>query len=226
MGSGRYRKIPPDIKELRKRKSQCALSVLYPACFTLEGIPPMETHSHSLFEQTWGELQAPQSSLPFEPCLHHLGTCWHLTRFIHEVPQLPWGSQVLQEHVPHVLLKMAWKFAQPLEAAPSWLSIALVPGKEQEKQQKTGKASSKGWRMEKGMSSWPALAWLGRIMALSVPQWMWLDGPTHCQEHFHHQSVMGSSHRPSFSKTNPKERAKRHSLPSLSGWLWQGGSSE
>lgn len=67
VGSGKYRKIPPDIKELRKRKSQCALSVLYPACLTLRGNPPTESHSHSLFEQTWGELQAPQSFAALYP---------------------------------------------------------------------------------------------------------------------------------------------------------------
>lgn len=193
----------------------CALACL-PHTVHLAGIPPTDTHSHSLFEQTWGELQTPQGFAALYPS-SLVCTIWgpagpNLSRFIHEMPQLSRGSQVLQEHVPHVLLETAWKFAQTLEPAPSWLSIALGPGKEQEKQQKTGRASSKGWGMEEGTSSWPGLAWHGRIIALSLPQWTWLDGPAHFQEHIHHQALMGSTHRPSFSKTNPKERAKRHSL--------------
>lgn len=91
-----------------------------------------------------------------------MGTCWRLTRFIHVTPQLPWGSQVLQEHVPHVLLETAWKFAQTLEPAPSWHGFGAWQRDWVEKQQESGRALSKGWGMEEGRSSWPALAWQNR----------------------------------------------------------------
>lgn len=161
----------------------CALACL-PYTVHLGAISPTETHPHSLFEQTWGEVPTPQSfscSLPFEPCLPHLGPAGKSPDLFMRCLSSHRGGQVLQE--PMSCWKQLGSLLRHLDQLPRGSALLWCLAKSRRSSRKLGKPYQRDgeWRRE-GAAGQPLLVlaeslhfhcpsgcgWMDQVVARSI----------------------------------------------------------